>query len=209
MKDKSFFAGAADLRQKLNNTIIRYDNEPVFCQTDGTHELLFLTKLGAPKETRFNVEPDDRRLNYSSPPLGFVNTDRHCFYVGRVPTRRSVQGLSEGSLQTISLDGTIGPIGNLFHSPRLGDCIRGKYPTWAEVLKKILAARAAMSIAFDRSFALRRMDGPEAIALFHRYLPIGEYLRDRNHVQLSPTYDNPVMYRQLRELGVPVNESQY
>jgi hypothetical protein len=203
MKDKSFFSSAADLRQKLHNTVIRYKGEPMFCSCDGAEEAIYLRKLGV-NEAQVKVSPDDRLLDFSSPPLGFINTERHCYYVGRIPVRRSVQGLHQNAMEARNLDGIVIPDRDILAGVALSNTISGIYPNWQATLARLMAARAEMSQAFSRTFALRRSGSNQTIALFHRCIPVGEYDRDRRVVILIPTYDNAIVRRELTELGVPV-----
>ncbi len=212
MKDKSFFSNATDLRQKLNGTIIKYKGEPHYCEV-GQDEVVWLSNIHSKQRksdgNHFAVSPDDRDLDYSSPILGFANHGDHCTFVGRLPARRSVQGISESNVVHYGLDGKeLGAIRGFVLSDRMYDCIMGKFPSFTEIYKQLISypANKEYSQAFARHFAVRKTKS-EAIFLYHRLQQIGQYDRMWARFTLIPTYNNSVIITQLKSLGVPVHES--
>lgn len=212
MKDKSYFSNASDIRQKLNGTVIQYKGEPYYATADGETETIFLSPIDGKDKKSITTDPDDKALDISSPALGFTNYDEACYYVGRVPHRRSVQGLSESNMHMYSITGEQVPFkSNFFAAPRMRQCILGEYPAFAQVLKRFLNASPSkeLSAAFARQFALRKPKGTQNIILHHRFMPIAEYDRAGERFTLIPTYNNSVLFSLLKPYGVPLNESQY
>lgn len=209
MKDKSFFANPGDLRQKLNGTICRYKGEPYYIENNGEQDVIWLQSITEKKHDPFLISPDDRDFDYSSPPLGFANHKDRCTFVGRLPARRSVQGINESNLLHYDLEGKeVGPIKGFFLSQGMYDCIMGKFEPFETVLRRFLRKDPdkAYSQAFARHFALCKRETPE-ILLYHRLQQIGHYDRTESRFSLIPTYNNPVILSLLKGFGVPVNES--
>jgi hypothetical protein len=212
MKDKSYFSNAGDIRQKLNGTVIQYKGEPYYATADGENENVFLAPIDGKSEKSITTDPDDKHLDIASPPLGFTNYDEACYYVGRVPHRRSVQGLSESNMHMHDISGNfIGFKSGFFAAPRMRACILGEYPTFQSCLKRFLNANPGkeLSAAFARQFALRKPKGTSNVVLHHKFMPIAEYDRASERFNLIPTYSNPVLHTLLKPYGVPLNESQY
>jgi hypothetical protein len=215
MKDKSFFANSHDLRQKLNGTVVQYKGEPVYIECDGQNDELYCTYIGRDDKNddrHFKVDPDDRHLDISSPPLGFANFEQTCLYIGRIPSRRSVQGLSEISLSYLNLNGmevTSRPR-SFFASKRLYNCIKGIYTPYEKIIKRCLNTGDDIeySQAFARQFALQKAPNTQSIFLFHRTQQIGEYDRKEGRFLLIPTYNNSVTYSLLQPYGLLLHESE-
>lgn len=208
MKDRSFFSNSGDLHQKLNHTIIRYKNEPVFVQTDSS-EILKCHKLSEASKDKypeyFPVDPDDPELNYASPPLGFINLNGYCLFVSRLPIRRPIQGLHRANLVVTDFNHRTEGISNeSFYSEKMYKCISGIYPTFTEVLAEAKRKQKRdFTQAFDRHHALQRMGGAETLQLFHKTLQIAQADLD-SAFSLTPTYNNHLVRSQLLKHGIPL-----
>src|SRR5687767_4564429 len=92
MKKKQLFANADDVRHRLGGSIIRFMGKPVYVRDTDKFTIngFFLDNVGR----AFSAEVDDENLDFSSPPLGYVNTETYCGFVSRIPARRFTQGLN-------------------------------------------------------------------------------------------------------------------
>lgn len=77
-----------DAQRRLNGTFIKFEGEPVYVLAEG----MLLTARKSSGLT-FVVSANDKRLDISSLPLGFINTQRGAQYVSRWPRRQQIQGI--------------------------------------------------------------------------------------------------------------------
>lgn len=86
--DDTRYDSAGDVHRRLNGTFIKFEGEPVYVVAEG----MFLTARKSSGQS-FVVSANDKRLDISSLPLGFINTQRGAQYVSRWPRRSQVQGV--------------------------------------------------------------------------------------------------------------------
>lgn len=151
-----------DLGLKLNDTICRYDGEPVYIRTtDGRLCLYRLTDTN----TYFTViKGTDEKLDVSSPALGYTQYRNKVYYLSRVPVRRTKQGLATNAISLTPLGAQDNPYGKgmatqVVFQQGFIDMVVGKYPTLENAMKALRADHAknpkeSSQIAISRSIAL-------------------------------------------------------
>lgn len=208
--DQTLFASNADLKLRLDNTIIRYKGKPFHCRASGGDDKLSLTRLDDKETQAINVPADHPDLDISSPPLGFVNYDRTCVYYSRLPQRKYKQGLSQDGIQVRSLYGTSER--NREHpvnSTRLSNTIRGIYTSFHSCFTRATSTSKDYAQAFSRNFALAKVGATGDIHLYHKFTIIGDFDRKKRYFCLKETYNNEYTRRLLRKHGVPLNELEF
>lgn len=90
---------------------------------------------------------DLERLNIKSPPLGFVNTPRGCFYLARRPMRRDWrQGVRPNNVIRLDTEAQA----NMMDIAR---CMKGDYPSIKEAMGMV---RPDNTVAVSRDIALTK-----------------------------------------------------
>lgn len=174
------FSSPIDIRQKVDQTVIRYNGKAFYARHNGESESITLYRVG-PKDEDLSerakkVSYNDPLLDFSSPPLGFMNTEHNtCVFLSRIPSRRFQSGLSMGALEGTTLNGSqcSVPI-NFPWSDELRCTIEDIYPTAREVLKKNRNNTEPWSQAFSRilAFGFSKTNG---LRLFHKHTTIALY----------------------------------
>ncbi len=142
-----WFLHEEDARTRLNHTVIRYDGEPMFIAIED--EVAHIRPLGRSSGWQ-EIDWADRRLDHSSPPLGFVNKDGTATYVQRNPDRRWQASVHDGNCVVEVINkGDCPP--RLFDSRAFGDMIKGEYPSYEEARDIALGYNAC---AFSRHLAV-------------------------------------------------------
>jgi hypothetical protein len=146
-----------DLSLKLNDTICRYKNKPVYIKVaDGTLCLYELTSAG---QKWFKViKSDDPDLDISSIPLGYIQYNHRVYYLTRIPMRKTKQGLSAGTLRITSLKSTSNSKGlssALIWSQAFVDMVLDQYPSLQDSMK-LLRKHYSLDTKFCGEVALSR-----------------------------------------------------
>lgn len=151
----------ADVKARLNNTIIRYKNFPYLAEVNesGVISLRDITT----RNLVATVDSDDQDLDISSIPLGYVNVLEKglklAVYLRREPLRRFKQGVEIETLSQKPLkDGvSIVPAGVLY-STGLVDAIIGRYPDLDSAIS-MTTKNGWSSVALSRDVALKYNGG--------------------------------------------------
>lgn len=85
-----------DLPQKLDQTIIRYDDVPYYLRIEGGEQVRLYELTRGLDKVFGSVSVRDDKIDISSVPLGYVNYIpwKAVFYLTRQPTRKVKQGLT-------------------------------------------------------------------------------------------------------------------
>ena len=152
-----------DLYDRLNGTIILYDEAP--CTVSIMGDEIHLFKLEEyPNHKPFKVSKDDPLLDISSIELGYANWNpadsglnnlkRHAIYYQRHPERQYRQGLCTGRTQTRSpLQGKDLPYNPGLESVSFVNMVKNIYPSVHEAVWD-LNSGVADSVAISREIAL-------------------------------------------------------
>ncbi len=139
-----------DIGMRLNETLCRYDGDAVCVYTnayldDDTIDVTFL-KDGSIKK---GIKISDKKFDYSSPKVGYIQSNKNCGFMTRAPIRSQKQGLSKGNIYYNN-----GRISNqMFLSGSMHNMIVGEYPTYLRAIKKIIKG-GYNGVAISRSFAI-------------------------------------------------------
>lgn len=143
-----------DVYHHLVGGLCLYKEEPVIVRNSDKHRVQ-IAHLNDP----FLVETVDYRVKefrYNSPPLGYFNAKKDALYLQRSAKETSFHALRPDYL--IALPGGWGVLYDenpeWFTSKAMGDCIKGKHPSFQEVLNS-LREEEAESRAFHRHYALK------------------------------------------------------
>lgn len=186
LKDTRKFASTADIRQKLNNSIIMYLDIPVVCTCTGESSKIRIRGLSLNKDgySDFDkeVEYDDVNLIMQSPPLGYVNNSKTtAIYTSRIPLRQFHIGLTANCVEYRNITGS--------HHPGLSDwpwsidlkkTFTNDYPSPIEILDRLYKkGNKAWSQAFSRTLAFGFSE-ENGLRLFHKNTPIAYYKPKEN-----------------------------
>jgi hypothetical protein len=207
---------------RLNNTVVLYDNEPVYITGVGA------VGAGDPKPDIFRVYaqplpyvgggkfggrilPDgkeeqmrkfisSKKFDLAPFPMGFVNKKGHVHYTSRAPRRQQKQGLSDATFTSQCLLPHVRALDftTAISSQEFVDCIKGKYPSVQEATE-MLKDDNVKSVAFCRTFALvKDAEIDDLIYLYHKMNKVGFILEQ----QLKLTKLAGCLKEALREVGV-------
>ena len=196
-----------DARMRLQGSIVRYLGEPVVVEEIDPDMSVFLRRLEDGLVTRHGPKEGEEvasvleALDTRPVPLGFVNITPNCaVHVSRKPCRRWKQGLVRENALVMNITRSTYPSSQIFRSSALVKTIRGKYPSYTDCLREVLASDRTISQAFGRNWALSKTvnDGSEELPRHLRGL--GEYVVHVNERITQEVHDNIEEWRQrLRE----------
>jgi hypothetical protein len=210
--DKTLFATQADIKLRLDNTIIRWKGRPYYCRNSGESYQLMLYQVANRQEEAIIVDVGDPLLDFSSPPVGFLNHDEYCVYYSRVPHRKYKQGLANDSIEVHLLNGQkTRDYEHQYVSDKKALMFMGSYPSyhycWDVIHRKPKEVRK-ISHAFSRNFAIQGGENG-CVELYHKMNLIGNYNTDDKYFSLLPTYNVMITKNLLKKLGVPVDAPEY
>lgn len=123
--------------QRINNSVIRYDNKPIYVmsvsQSSGHLCDLDIKYLLTGKNGTCSSE--SKKLDTSSPPVGYVNFPKRCdtLFLERVPRRRWKAGLHQENVVITTVTGAQGSCDtSTLRSASTGKCILNDYPSFKE-----------------------------------------------------------------------------
>lgn len=177
MRNTNKFASESDIRQKLDSSIIFYDDKPYYLRASGETTVVSLYDLRTGKSS-LQVEYDDARFTYRSPQVGYVNIGAFaCVFVNRVPSRMFKLGLTFNSLSYYSITGQSvkNPISNWPFQDNFADSLENRYPSPSTILNKLGKSKdVAWSQAFSKTLAFG-YSTQHGLRLFHKNTPIAYY----------------------------------
>jgi len=141
-----------DLSQKIFNTIVLYDNLPVFVTDITEARMVYFHALDGSEIIK--AKYDSPKFNYKPFPLGYVNVANNAHYLERMPMRHYKQGL-EARAVTVSSPRVSMNTGALLRKPLLA-LYRNEYPSKAEAIRTLTENSKCQAIAFDREFCFAR-----------------------------------------------------
>jgi len=157
------FDNIRDADMRLSNSFVRYDGVPVFVQ--GVHDMNQLDVFFTDTKKSKVMDWNDPKFDFSSVPLGYVNTEQGAIYSFRQPHRKYKQGVSRDCFR---LQGK-SSVSDVFNDQGMYACIAGVYPSFEAALTSIKAD--ARPRAYHRHWMLYVKDGE--ICLQHRGIKVG------------------------------------
>jgi len=207
-----------DAKQRLEGTVVMYDNEPVYitrvieAEPDEVKPDIFrviatplpLNMREDPRDLKFRKYISSGKFDLATIPMGFLNYEGKALYCTRIPRRQYKQGISETTLSVESLGEkreyalNTPKLSRLVREKSFVEMIKGKYPSFAEC---ILQAQNGGSYAFSRHFAVsvdEDLDG--LVYLYHKTEKVGFIYEEK--VKLAKTMR--CLEEALRELDIRV-----
>jgi hypothetical protein len=203
------FNTPADIRQKVDLSIIRYNGKAFYARHNGESNQITLYRVERKADSSADmvakakkVAFNDSKIDYSSPPLGFMNNGMNsCIFLSRIPSRRFSSGLVGQALEGTSLNGQRCSLPFEFPwSDELRRTIEGEYDSALMVLRSHVNMKEAWSQAFARNlaFGFTKTNG---LRLFHKHIPIAVY--DERRGGFHPTKsDNFLVDSILHKNGI-------
>jgi hypothetical protein len=196
----------ADLQARLHGTVIRYRGNPFFCVVDGPDVVLRTLK---DDRVYARVPPDDKDLDISSVPLGFVNHSKLKFavHIRREPVRRYKQGVDPQSMTYTPLSNKHMVGGEIFRDPGFQENTLNQFPDFKQALRS-LTAGGWESVALARDIALYINSG--TIKVYVTTDEIG-FIRlasgsDNNKCSIRKTDVSWVIRSKLGQVGIIAEE---
>lgn len=203
MRNTSKFATESDIRQKLDSSIILFDDRPMYTRASGDTTKVSLYNLRTGKD-QYVVEYDDARFNYRSPVVGYVNVGAFaCVFINRIPYRMFKIGLTSNNLSYYSITGqpVKCPISNWPFQPFFADCLENIYPSADTILSKIGKTKdMAWSQAFSRNLAFGYSTA-HGLRIYHKNTPIAYYNTKTSEFK-AIREDNILVDRILNKYGI-------
>ena len=151
--------GLADVRQKLESSVLLYKKKPVLFQK--VNENLTEARIFDMMAQKEEVVPfDEKEFQPPVPRIGMINIAGSVVYAKRIPIRRNKLGLSNENLIVELLENAVYPdkierardeIRGL-KSKALAETLLKKYPTLRQAFRKL--SQFDGTIAFDKQFAV-------------------------------------------------------
>lgn len=164
---------AGDAHMRLAGTLVRFNNQPVLIKKVVDLNCLAWDLRPGSKNIMFHA--NDKRLDISSIPLGFVNADGNGFYVVRNPARSQRQGVALENCPAFDL--TSGRSTVLTNSTQVllgvSDLLNGIFPTLEE-------AASRPSSGFSRTWGSKKLKDPALRLIFHRNIPVALFVQDES-----------------------------
>lgn len=147
-----------DLPQRLDGSICRYDQRPVYVRYAG-HNCLTLYQVYDTEEAINTIKSSDELLDISTPPLGYTQvSDSRVLYITRMPFRVFKQGIYNENLRSNIIENKITKQSKI---PQFRMCSRYffntmsmEYPSIDFVMKLIKSADKYIEIAVSNDVAL-------------------------------------------------------
>lgn len=165
--DDTRYDSAHDANMRLAKTIIRFNGSPVFVK-ECLPDMWVVCWDTIENSTDFMVHCNDKRLDISSPPLGFINYNSSAIYSMRNATRSQKQGIDATRLAY--LDVYNGPrafnaSGDLLM--QIGCAIRSEYPDFLEGMHG-----AKRGFAISRTWGFCITKDKNVLIAFHKQYPV-------------------------------------
>lgn len=198
--DHRRYTSPADVRMRLDGTVIRYGGIPVFAEARPDMNVRVREVLS---EKVYTVDSSDENLDISSPPLGYCNLEAtdNLWYITRVPFRQQKQGLHlhsmsykrPGDIETRRISGWPDTEG-------LHNMIVGKYPTLSQSIDYVRRnGNSGSGRAFDRRFALGYCGQKSLFTLQTRGDVIGLYNANKEIALVKTEYKDEIAQSILKK----------
>lgn len=165
-----------DFEARLNGGVAFYDGKPVLINAAGGTIAICTFPEGQQIK---RIEPDDPSLDISSPQLGYINTQRNCYYIYRKPARRYKQTLTHQAIDyydpvnTDSVKNTPISLNDQFYSTNFKKMLENEYPPLDGVLKALNSETSKIkSRAISRDVALA-IDSFGIVRVYYKMEEVG------------------------------------
>lgn len=198
-----------DVEKRLSSSICRFDGKAVYVanvRRGDPVNTIWVQPLGQGDVNSFVVKTTDPKFVHKSPPLGYVNISSTCLYVGRMPDRKQIQGLTW--MNTTIIPDQIGveqfSIRDILHTKAFAAMIEDKYPPFDQAMKQLQQLDNYKGVAFHKHIAIKRINARD-IGLFYRARFVALWDQRRAQFFLLPNLrDGSFLSVILRRHGVPI-----
>lgn len=203
-----------DVNARLDRTICRYNNEPVYVRYIGGSQInLYELDKAYPVDADHEairarhrdgkligaIEHTDPKFDWRSPPLGYMNRGGVSYYCRRTAYRQYIQGLRQEMLITSSPNDERKYLdGNYSRSKDFYNCIMGVYPGFQETME-LLKNPNVLSCAFARRLSLVK-NGTQ-LFLHHRERAIGVWYKNAGRFEIFPAKDYSFLVKFIKKNG--------
>ena len=192
------YDNAQDVQLRLNNSVVRYKNRPVFVgqnlQTPVQNAQDLILDVYDLLEQKWidKVHSSDEDLEVKAMPLGYMNDATDALYIMRQPCRRSRQGLSvENCYYYVPVTNQISNIKRtLLKSLAFGKMVIGDYPGLEQALKTLYTHKVK-SVAIGRKVSVM-MDEIGLIKLVYFTTPVGVYNKRHSRFFIPERFEHYV-----------------
>lgn len=204
------YASQNDVYARLNNTVCRYDGEPVYINVDTgevTGTIVCNFYHASKRDPAFiQCNTIDPLFDESSPELGYMNHDKQVLYLARVPARMNQQGLSIANVVVFRKGGEKQRNVTILElrSDGFRNMIVNDYRPFDKALNKMMDQRKIKGLAFHKHAALQYIDG-NSLGVLYRARLVGMFNPRTERVDLlNHLRDGSYIHLALKTLGVPV-----
>ena len=207
----SFYKTREDAEFRLVGTIVGLDGSPVLVdrvreKTNGktgiTDLIVFYREFPFNGAARQTLLTNPGFNSFRPVKLGFCNYFDsgvlECCYCERTPVRRSKQGLCRENFRASNFSGIRFNFEQLMTSDGFNEMIRGEYPTYDEVIDRLVPGSA---IAVSRCFALSK-GGNGVVTLYYKNDQVGFVFRGQLYLNADDHY---LLESILEEPNLPNN----
>ena len=159
---------------RLGNTIININNEPSYVLGIDDDRLVCYTDTIDKLDAKY-IFLDDKAIDLTPIPIGYMNCERGATYLVRLAKRRWKQGLDQAGIRVVGRS-YLGV--NYTATKEFLSCLKGEYPSLEEAT--VQAKELCSVIAFSRKWAIDYVG-----ALFFRGKAVGH---TRGGVHLNEVY---------------------
>lgn len=199
--EDSRYESAADAHMRLTRSVVRFENEPVYVLEVAPTLEMHTWDMRTSEKHRHDIKANDKRLDISSIPLGYVNYNGEGYYASRAPARAQKQGVSPISMcyDSMSREKRLGN-GTLIQSDFLvefGKMCRNEYIELPEALD---ISKNRYSAAFSKTWGVSKTKDGSLFTLYHRMNPVGIFIKSENLFLFQKDELNRVRERSLRNV---------
>lgn len=216
------YESAQDVKQRLDNTFIRYKGEvvKVTWYDELTLRVLPLTEESSIAPQGKVVHSSSDNLDISSIRLGFLSgmEKKAPVIVRRKPVRRYKQGVCVANMDAIGWRGPDVEVAGwgerefqaLTASPSFVYMLMDKYPTVTEAIGYMKVASTIPSMhyaAISKDFCFASVKGGTIYLLDNGFEIVGTFNKDTGKLEVNEWWATPTMMDYLRIIGVPLKEA--
>lgn len=157
-----------DANMRLAKSIVRLNGAPIFIKECPDMWCIAWDLIDGSGD--FLVNANDKRLDISSPPLGYINYSGSAQYAMRNATRSQKQGIDPAKLAYLDVKQgprAFGYGGDLLIA--IGQSIRNEFPSLLEGMKR------KNGFAISRTWAFGSTKDKDVFLLYHRQYPVALY----------------------------------
>lgn len=180
--------GIQDLRTMFQNTLVRYNNNPVMITHINNNKKADCVFIGNNDEQ--TIPLDDEKFNFKPVSLGYVNIQGYCVYLSRTTRRQYKQGLcidnakfklNGGDLQADRQHAAYERVKQLT-CKAIHNTVKNVYPSLQNAIE--MFEDEAHEVAFDRQFSVNKYG-----RLYYKAEPVGDVNLQTHEIVFPPEFE--------------------